>query len=96
MKKFLKYLSLLFIVILIIAIDLPENFHIKFNVGNKKIDYVINPLSINFNLFGLNINKSFNTKLGLDLKGGSHLVFEADINYLTIPEMRKPSIFHFL
>jgi len=87
MKKFLKYLSLLFIVILIIAIDLPENFHIKFNVGNKKIDYVINPLSINFNLFGLNINKSFNTKLGLDLKGGSHLVFEADTSKIKLEDV---------
>ena len=61
-------------------IDLPENFHIKFNINKKKIDYVINPLSININIFGLNIKKNFNTKLGLDLKGGSHLVFEADVS----------------
>ncbi len=76
--KFLKYLPLLLIIVLIIAIDLPENLHIKFNVGKTKVDYVINPLSINLKFFGLNIKKSFNTKLGLDLKGGSHLVFEAD------------------
>lgn len=76
--KFFKYLFLLLIIVLIIAIDLPENYHIKFHIGKTKTDYVINPLSINLNLFGLNIKRNFNTKLGLDLKGGSNLVFEAD------------------
>lgn len=38
------------------------------------------PNKIDFNIFGLNIKKEFTTKLGLDLKGGSNLVFEADIS----------------
>lgn len=33
---------------------------------------------IDFNFFGLKIKKEFKTQLGLDLKGGSHLVFETD------------------
>ncbi|MFA5770431.1 MAG: protein translocase subunit SecD, partial [Patescibacteria group bacterium] len=33
---------------------------------------------INFNVYGLNVKKDFTTKLGLDLKGGSSLIFEAD------------------
>lgn len=68
--KTLKYIFILFIAAMIIWIDLPENFR----VGK----YTINPLSINTNIFGVQVKRDFKTKLGLDLKGGSHLVFEAD------------------
>lgn len=74
----IKKLIPIILLLLIIWIDLPENLKIKFNLGKTKINYTINPLSINFNLFGFPIKKNFTTKLGLDLKGGSHLVFEAD------------------
>jgi len=63
---------------LIIWIDLPENLRINFKVLNQKIDFIINPLKIDGQIFGLKIKKEFKTHLGLDLKGGSHLVFEAD------------------
>ncbi len=69
--RILKYIFLLLIAILIIWIDLPENL----TIGKFKV----NPLSINVNLFGNQIKRDFKTKLGLDLQGGSHLVFEADI-----------------
>ena len=70
MFKFIKKILLIISILLLIWIDLPENFKIK--------NYTINPLSLNFNLFGLQIKKEFKTHLGLDLKGGSHLVFQAD------------------
>lgn len=63
----------------VILIDLPENYPVRFNIGSYKVDAKINPLSINIDLFGIKIQKSFSTKLGLDLKGGSRLVFEADM-----------------
>lgn len=62
-----------------ILIDLPENYPVKFNIGSVKVDTKINPLYLNFDLFGMKIDKKFTTKLGLDLKGGSRLVFEADM-----------------
>lgn len=67
MLKF-KLAPILFILIffLIILIDLPENWPLKFSIGKFKVDTKINPLG------------NFKTHLGLDLKGGSHLVFEAD------------------
>jgi preprotein translocase subunit SecD len=69
-----------FIVILffIILIDLPENLRVNFKFFNQKIDFTLNPLKIDTQIFGLKIKKEFKTHLGLDLKGGSHLVFEAD------------------
>ncbi len=68
--KILKTIILAAITIFIILIDLPENYKIG--------KYNINPLSLDFPVFGLRIKKDFKTHLGLDLKGGSHLVFEAD------------------
>ncbi len=68
--KLFKILLVLLILGLLIWIDLPENFHIK--------SLTINPLSLNATIFGFQIKKNFTTHLGLDLKGGSHLVFQAD------------------
>ncbi len=64
--KLIKTTIILLVAALIIAIDLPENYHINFQIGKKKISYTINPLN------------NFRTHLGLDLQGGSNLVFEAD------------------
>ncbi len=72
--KFIKYLLLIAISVLIIWIDLPENYKIG--------KYVVNPLNLNLNIFGLTINKNFTTHLGLDLKGGSSLIFQADISHI--------------
>lgn len=72
--------SIIFLIILffIIRIDLPENTQIKLRLGKLKIDRKIDPLKIDLSLFGKRIKKEFKTRLGLDLSGGSHLVFEAD------------------
>jgi len=66
--KLIKTIFIAAILLGLIWVDLPENIKTKYKVPNK----------IDFNIFGLNIKKEFNTKLGLDLKGGSNLVFEAD------------------
>jgi len=76
--KGLKFIIPLLVLLLIIWIDLPENFKIKFQLAKLKIDYTVNPLSIDTNIFGLTLKKDFNTKLGLDLKGGSNLIFETN------------------
>lgn len=76
--KLIRILILVFVCILIILIDLPENYPVSFSVGGQKIDFMIRPLSINMIIGGMQIKKEFSTKLGLDLKGGSHLVFDID------------------
>jgi len=76
--KIIKYLLPLFALFLIIWIDLPQNYKINFTVGKAKVNYTINPFSIDWNIFGFQIKKEFVTHLGLDLKGGSNLVFETD------------------
>ncbi len=83
MRKRLPRLStvvFLLLFIVVILIDVPSEKKVKFSVGPYKIDTVINPLRIDTEIFGMPIHKEFETKLGLDLKGGSHLLFEADIS----------------
>ncbi len=45
------------------------------------------PYGLNFKIGELEVNKKFDLKLGLDLAGGSHLVFEADTS--KIPTEKK-------
>ncbi|KKQ02094.1 MAG: Preprotein translocase subunit SecD [Candidatus Roizmanbacteria bacterium GW2011_GWA2_36_23] len=76
----IKLLTFLLFFLLILWIDLPENFTIKIPYGKKQFVYTVNPLKINFQMGELKIVREFKTKLGLDLQGGSHLLFEADIS----------------
>lgn len=66
--KIIKSLFIGLILLGLIWVDLPENIKTKYKI----------PGNIDFTVLGLNIKKEFNIKLGLDLKGGSNLVFEAD------------------
>ncbi|MDO8741525.1 MAG: hypothetical protein Q7J11_00060, partial [Candidatus Roizmanbacteria bacterium] len=66
--KLIKTIFITVILLGLIWVDLPENIKAKYKLPSK----------IDVNVFGLNIKKEFNTKLGLDLKGGSNLIFEAD------------------
>lgn len=66
--KLIKTIFITVILLGLIWVDLPENIKTKYELPSK----------IDVNIFGLSIKKEFNTKLGLDLKGGSNLIFEAD------------------
>jgi len=79
--KRIKLSTIIFVVclFLIIWIDLPENFHVQMKRGPVNIKTVINPLKINVKLFGKQFTREFKTKMGLDLKGGAHLVFLANM-----------------
>lgn len=85
-KKKLKLpfrISTIFLIILlffVVWINIPGGYPIKFSAGSVTIDRVTRAPVINFQLFGRQFYKEFETKLGLDLKGGSHLLFEADVS----------------
>ena len=80
--KIIKIAVLILITIVIILIDLPDNLPIKFSLGKFKVDYTIQAWQMNVDLFGLRISREFKTHYGLDLKGGSHLVFETNTSKL--------------
>lgn len=80
-------LFLIFLFLLVIWADLPSRYPIKFNLGPLKVDRVTTSPVIDFNFLGNPVHKEFETKLGLDLRGGSSLLFEADLS--KIPDADK-------
>lgn len=62
------------------VVDLPKEYRLKFKIGNIKVDQIISGPSIDFNFFGLKVKRPLEIKQGLDLKGGTHLVLQADMN----------------
>ena len=83
------FFLLLLLTVFLVAVDLPENYRLKFQIGNVTVDRFINPISFRFRLFGAEVNKTFQTYLGLDLSGGTHLVLEADMK--DIPSQDRES-----
>ncbi len=78
-----KKLILIFLITLLAGyISLPKEFTI---LGKK---FVRQDIDISFG--GFTLQKKFDLKLGLDLAGGSHLVFEADLS--KIPQERKKEV----
>lgn len=82
MKFSMKFSTIFFILLIFVVvwIDLPAGTPIKFEVGPIKVDRVIRGPDFQMTLFGRQFSKQFETKLGLDLKGGSHMLFEADVS----------------
>jgi preprotein translocase subunit SecD len=78
-KPLSVFLLLLLLAVCVVAIDLPENYRLKFDLLGIKIDKVINPVALDVRLFGIGIRKDFRTKLGLDLAGGTHIGLSADM-----------------
>lgn len=85
------FLLILLLTVLVTAVDLPENYRFKFNFLKFKIDTLINPASINVSLFGLKVQKSFKTHLGLDLSGGTQVILNADMKEIP-PESRSSAL----
>ena len=75
---------IIILVIILAAVDLPENFRIQQTLFGKKIDVTINPVEININTANIRIQKQFKTHLGLDLSGGTHIVLDADMTGIPV------------
>jgi preprotein translocase subunit SecD len=65
--------------VILAVIDIPENFRLKFGIGPLTVDRVINPPTLDVTIGRTRIFKSFRTRTGLDLSGGTHLVMQADM-----------------
>lgn len=74
------FIALILLTLILVIIDLPENFRVNVQLLGIKIDRVINPPTIDVKVFGTRVFKEFRTHLGLDLSGGSHIALEADMS----------------
>ncbi|MFC1710208.1 protein translocase subunit SecD [Patescibacteria group bacterium] len=74
-----KLIAIGLIVLFAFYIALPAVIPVKVDYGPVKIDETINKPDLNIAYGSVNIKKDFDLVLGLDLAGGSHIVFEADL-----------------
>lgn len=70
---------IILLTVLVAFVDIPDQYHLKFQFGPLKVDRIFSAASINGSLFGLTVHKTFTTKLGLDLSGGTQLVLDANM-----------------
>jgi preprotein translocase subunit SecD len=76
--RYLFYTFLGIFTALILWINLSKPIPINFTIFGNTVKTEIPLLAINFQMGERVVRRDFQTQLGLDLKGGSHLVFEAD------------------
>lgn len=77
---------ILAITFLSFIIALPEKFPVNLIIGGIRINKIISGPDIDFNFLGLKIKRPEEIKQGLDLKGGSHLVLQANMDKINIEE----------
>ena len=87
-RRIVSILLVILALAIIVYIDLPQNLPIKVQMFGKSYRIVINQPAIDVTLSGRQIQKQFKTHLGLDLQGGSHLVFEARMK--DVPPSERP------
>lgn len=78
-----RLLIILFLSLVSLFISLPRKFPVDIRYQNFSFKNDINLPGININFGNFSLIRDLELKLGLDLAGGSHLVFEADM--LKIP-----------
>ncbi len=78
----IKRLLLLLVSLFILWTVMPENVQFQLPINGKMKKITLNPPVIDATIAGKQIYKDFRTRLGLDLRGGAHLVFEADTSKL--------------
>jgi len=75
-----KLIAILLLTLVALFISLPQEIPLKINLIGIKIDKTFTRPDLNINYGKVSIHKNFDLVLGLDLAGGSHLVFEADLS----------------
>lgn len=80
MKKPKKVLWLIiFLTTVAVFVDLPSEVYLNFELGERKIEKKIQIPPLDFSLGPLRFKKDRDIRRGLDLAGGSHLVFQAEM-----------------
>jgi len=90
MKRTKKILLLILAVtFLSLYINLPNQIRLNFSFFGRVVDYQLNIPHPVFSLAGLKIPTYYPLRRGLDLAGGSHLVFQAETKDFSVEEKKK-------
>jgi len=88
MRSATKKVILIFLLTAVaLVISLPKTIPLKFKLGNINVDKVLTRPDLVIKGGKFDIEKKFDLVLGLDLAGGSHLIFEADLT--NIPQEKR-------
>lgn len=79
MKPRKVFLAIAAVSLVALYIDLPQKFPIRFAWGRYKIDRVVTRPNLELDFLGLRVKRILEIKEGLDLVGGTHLVYEAEM-----------------
>ena len=85
------FLAILVLTLLALLIDLPRQIPINLSLGSRNISTSIRRPTFELNLGPIHWRRDLDIRQGLDLKGGAHLVFEADMGAI-IESDREDSI----
>lgn len=75
-----RLISILLLFIISLFIALPRHIQVNISLFGASINQTITLPSLNIQLGNFSFQRNFDLKLGLDLAGGSHLVFETDMS----------------
>ncbi len=81
-KKRFPLILIFLLFIFLVMLDLPT-IPIHINIGKLKINRNISHISVNSNIAGTAVNIPLKTVLGLDLKGGTEIVLQADMSKIS-------------
>lgn len=81
-----RFLIILLLTILGLFIALPRELPIKFHFQKVSLGTVIQLPRLNLGSGNMSFKRDLELKLGLDLAGGSHLVFEADMSKISVED----------
>lgn len=84
-----KVLIIVLITLFSLYISLPKNIPVNLNFGPINVNYQFERRDLNLTLGKFSLKRSFDLVLGLDLAGGSHLVFEAQTQDLDQVDREK-------
>lgn len=77
-KTVFRLIAIFLILVFATYISLPKEYFLNINLFDYSYQNQFKKPQLDINILGVNIGDRQDLKLGLDLAGGSHLVFEAD------------------
>lgn len=83
MRPLTKVLFILFLTLVAGYISLPHKIPLKLNIGFININKMLTRSDLDISFKKFSIKRNFDLVLGLDLAGGSQVVFEADTSELS-------------
>lgn len=82
MKRITKFISIFLLLLVSVYVAVPSKIPVSIHFGPISIDQTIVRPEISLQNGSFSFSRSLDLVLGLDLAGGSHLVFEADTSML--------------